>query len=50
MKKKKSTGIRLKLIGIIIPIVLVIIVSFFALARNMVLKSSEEKLQVESAM
>lgn len=48
--KKKGTGIRVKLIGIIIPIVLVIIVSFFALARNMVLKSSEDNLKVESRM
>lgn len=50
MRKKKNAGIRLKLIGIVIPIVLVIIVSFFMLARNMVLQSSQEKLQVESQM
>ena len=50
MRRKKNAGIRIKVIGIIIPIVLVIIVSFFVLARNMVLKSSKEKLQVESQM
>lgn len=46
--KKKGISIRLKLIGIIIPIVLVLIVSFFALARNMVIKTSQEKLQAKS--
>lgn len=48
MKEKKSTGIRLKVIGIIIPIVFIIIISFFTLARNMVLKSSQESLQAEA--
>jgi len=48
MKKEKKTGIRIKLIGIIIPIVLIIMLSFFALARNMMLKSAQEKLQVEA--
>ena len=46
--RKKGISIRLKLIGIIIPIVLVLIVSFFALARNMVIKTSQEKLQAKS--
>lgn len=45
---KKGISIRLKLIGIIIPIVLVLIVSFFALARNMVIKTSQEKLQAKA--
>lgn len=48
MKEKKSTGIRLKVIGIIIPIVFIIIISFFTLARNMVLKSSQESLKEEA--
>lgn len=47
-QKNKGISIRLKLIGIIIPIVLVIIISFFALARNMVLKISQEEMQVRS--
>lgn len=46
--KKKGVSIRLKLIGIVIPIVLVLIVSFFALAKNVVTKLSKEKLQAES--
>lgn len=41
-------SIRLKLIGIVIPIVLVLIVSFFALAKNVVTKLSKEKLQAEA--
>ena len=40
-KPKKNISIRSKLIGIIVPIVLFIIVSFFALSRNMVLKISQ---------
>lgn len=48
MKPKKKAGIRLKLTGIIIPIVLVIIISFFTLARNLVLKSSKESMQLEA--
>lgn len=47
-QKKKGIGIKLKLIGIIIPIVLVLIISFFALARNVVIKLSKEKLQAKS--
>ena len=47
-QKKKGISIRLKLIGIIIPIVLVLIISFFALARNVVIKLSQEKLQAKS--
>lgn len=48
MKQKKSMSIRTRLIAIIIPIVLIIIVSFFALARNMVLQISKEELQAEA--
>ncbi len=48
MKQKKKLGIRVKLTGIIIPIVLVIIIAFFTLARNMVLKSSKETIMVEA--
>ncbi|MBQ3513053.1 MAG: methyl-accepting chemotaxis protein [Lachnospiraceae bacterium] len=47
-QKKKGMSIRMRLIGIIIPIVLVLIVSFFALARNVVIKLSQEKLQAKS--
>lgn len=47
-QKKKSVSIRLKLISIVIPIVLILIISFFALARNMVMKTSQEKLQAKS--
>ena len=47
-KKKMSISIRTRLICVIIPIVLIIIVSFFALSRNMVVKMSEENLVQES--
>ena len=43
-KTKKKISIRLKLIGIIVPIVLVLIVAFFGLATNMVSKISKEEL------
>lgn len=46
--KKRGISIRMKLIGIIIPIVLIIIISFFTLSRNMVLKISKENLQAKS--
>lgn len=46
--QKKGMSLRLKLICIIIPIVLVIVISFFALARNMVLKVSKDELQSEA--
>ncbi len=45
---RKGAGIRTKMIAVIIPIVLVMVIVFFVLARNMVLKISEEKLQAES--
>lgn len=47
-QKKKGISIRLKLIGIIIPIVLVIIISFFVLARNVVLQVSKEELKAKA--
>ena len=47
-KQNKSVSIRLKLIGIIIPIVLIIIISYFALSRNMVLRISQEEMQAKS--
>ena len=46
--QKKGMSIRLKLICIVIPIVLVLVISFFALARNMVLKTSQGELQAEA--
>lgn len=48
--QKRGISIRLKLVGIIIPIVLVILISFFALARNMILKISKEELQAEASV
>ncbi len=47
-QKKKGMSIRLKLISIVIPIVLIIVFSFFALARNMVMKVSLERMQAKS--
>lgn len=47
-KKKRGLSIRLRLIAIIIPIVLVIVVSFFSLSTNMVLKISQEELLAKS--
>lgn len=46
--QKKGMSLRLKLICVIIPIVLVMVVSYFALARNMVYKMSKEELQSEA--
>lgn len=48
MKEKKGLSIRTKLIGITVPIVLVMVVSFFFLSRNVVLKTSQEELQAVS--
>ncbi len=48
MQKKKGLSIRIKLIGVVIPIVLILIVSFFVLSRNVVIKISQEKLQAKS--
>lgn len=47
-KKKRNGSIKVKLIAVIIPIVLLIVVSFFLLSRNMVLKNSKESLQAKS--
>lgn len=47
-KKSKAMGIRAKLIGVIIPIVLVIIASFFALSRREILRLSKEKMIAQS--
>lgn len=48
MKQKKSISIRLKLMMSIIPIVLLIIISFFTLSRNVVLEVSQDKLEAKS--
>ncbi len=47
-KQKKNISLRTKLIGIIVPIVILIIVSFFILARNMVLQISKDELLAQS--
>lgn len=46
--KKRNGSIKIRLIAIIIPIVLIMVVSFFFLSRNMVLKSSKENLRAKS--
>ncbi len=46
--QKKGMSIGLKLICVIIPIVLIMIICYFALARNMVYKTSQEKLESEA--
>ncbi len=43
-KQKRKSGLRAKLIWIVIPIVLCIVFVFFALARDVVLKVSQDKL------
>lgn len=48
MKQKKTVGIRTKLIAVIIPIVLVLIVSFFALSGNTIMKLSKDELASQS--
>ncbi len=48
MKQKKSISIRLRLMGIIIPIVLLIIISFFSLSRRVILRSSQKELTAKS--
>lgn len=47
-EKKRNVSIRVKLILVIIPIVFLIVCSFFYLSRNMVLKFSKEDLQDKS--
>ena len=46
--QKKGISLKLKLISIVIPIVLAMIISYFALARNMVYKMAKEELQSEA--
>lgn len=43
-KQKRKSGLRAKLIWIVIPIVLILVFVFFALARDVVLKVSQDKL------
>lgn len=43
-KKTRTVGIRAKLIAVIIPIVLVIIITFFGLSRRMITSISEQNL------
>lgn len=43
-KQRRKSGLRAKLIWIVIPIVLMIVFVFFALARNVVLNVSQDKL------
>ncbi len=47
-KKKKGISIRAKLIWVIIPIVLIIIISFFSLSSRVVLKGAKEQLQAKA--
>ena len=46
--KKKNGSIRRKLIGVIIPLLLVMVISYFALARNIVQKISLDRMQAKS--
>jgi len=45
---RRQVGIRVKLILVVIPVVLGIIFSFFALSRRMLIRQAEEKLVSES--
>lgn len=47
-KKKRNVSIKVRLIAIIIPIVLLLLVSFFCLSRNVVINQSKENLLAES--
>lgn len=47
-KKPRTLGIRTRLIGVIVPIVIVIIVAFFALSRGIIIRLSEDKLMAQS--
>lgn len=49
-KTSRSMGIRAKLIAVIIPIVFVIIIAFFALSRREIIKVSEDRLVAESGV
>lgn len=46
--KKKGISIRTRLMGIIVPVVLIILLVFFALSRQVVLKVSKERMQDKS--
>ncbi len=46
--QKKGMSLSFKLICVIIPIVLIMIICYFALSRNMVYKTSQEKLESEA--
>ena len=46
----KKLGIKGKMICIIIPIILAIIISFFALSSNQIVKLAKEKLNSQSQM
>lgn len=46
--QKRRIGIRTKLTGVIIPIVIAIIVVFFTLTRNMIVELSKDKLLANS--
>ncbi len=48
MQKKKSLGVRVKLIVTIIPIVFVMIITFFAIARNTIIQLSKDRLAANS--
>ncbi|MBQ8199065.1 MAG: methyl-accepting chemotaxis protein [Lachnospiraceae bacterium] len=45
---KKGNSLRTKLILIVVPLVLVIVIAFFILARDMVLKISKEQMLAQS--
>ncbi len=45
---EKKLGVRFKLIGVIIPVVLVMVIVFFALSRGTILKLATDKLTTES--
>lgn len=48
--QKKGMSLKVKLICIVIPVVLAMIISYFALARNMVFKISKAELQSEASV
>ncbi len=48
MRQKKSLGVRVKMIATIIPIVIVMIASFFAIARSTIIQLSKDRLAANS--
>ncbi len=48
MRQKRKFGIRSKLILVIIPIVFVLIICFFTLSRNMIVKQAKKNMVSES--